>query len=162
LYNPTGAVRDLIKLVDATSDPIESFFGMHDLVVSTLSKNTSFHVTSAVATWRHNHTTAFLQTLSAVQLDELLHAAVKKGRVLKREADMREKEAAAHKLRYLKVQAEKTRQSEKKMIKELLRLQNEHLFKTTVQYESYKTSISNNYKTLLKELKKQIRLLRKV
>ena len=114
LHNPTGAVRDLMKLVDATSDPIESFFGMHDLVVTTMSKNTSFHVTSAVATWRHNHTTAFLQTLSTVQLDELLRSAVKKGRSLKREADKREKAAAAHKLRHLKAQAETTRQTEKK------------------------------------------------
>ena len=151
-----------MNLVDATSDPIESFFGMHDLVASTMSKNTSFHVTSTIATWKHNNTTDFLHTLSTVQLDHLLHEAVRKGRQLKRQSDKREKKAAAHKLKYLEDQAKATRESEKKLIKDLLLLRGKTLIKTTSQYQAFVVSVDNDYKTILKELKMQIRLLRKV
>lgn len=151
-----------MQLVDATSDSIESFFGIHDLVSSTMSKNTSFHVTSAISTWKHNRTSVFLHTLSVTQLEHLLLSAVKNGRRLKREADKREKKAAIHKLKHLKEKAQATRESEKRMIKDIQCLRNETLFKTVRQYQDFVHSIGNNYKLLLKELKKQIRLLRKV
>ena len=36
LFNAvSGAVADMMDIVDATSDPIESFFGTHDLVGAT-------------------------------------------------------------------------------------------------------------------------------
>ena len=162
MFNPTGAVKDLMHLVDATSDPIESFFGIHDLVATTMSKNTSFHVTSTLATWRHNRTTKFLHTLTPVQLDLLLHSAVKHGKLLKRESDKRDKKAAIHKLKYLEKQARETRESEKKLIKDLFCMRDETLFKTTTQYQAFVTSVDDDYKKILKELKRQIRILRKV
>ena len=151
-----------MDVVDATSDPIESFFGIHDLVGATMSKNTSFHVTSGIATWRHNRTSAFLHNLSTTQLNLILHNAVKHGRRLKRAADKRERKAAEHKLKHLEKQAKKTRVSEKKFIKALIQLRQEVVFKTVEQYEAFVVSVNDDYKKLLKELKKQIRVLRKV
>ena len=151
-----------MNLVDATSDPIESFFGIHDLVASTMSKNTSFHVTSAIATWKHNNTTDFLHTLSMSQLDYLLHEAVKKGKQLKRQSDKRERKAADHKLKHLEKQVKATRASEKQLIKDLLFLRGKTLIKSTAQYQAFADSVNDDYKTLLKEMKIQIRLLRKV
>ena len=63
LFNASGAVKDMMSVAEATSDPIESFFGTHDCVASTQSKNTSFHVTGTLATWKHNKTTTFLRSL---------------------------------------------------------------------------------------------------
>ena len=50
LVDATGAVADMMSIAAATSDPIESFFGIHDNVASVQSKNVSFHVTSVLAT----------------------------------------------------------------------------------------------------------------
>ena len=162
LHNPSGAVSDLMKLVAATSDPIESFFGMHDMVASSLSKNTSFHVTSALATWRHNNTPTFLKKLSKKQRTILLRDAVKQGKRLKRETDVRIAESAEAKLKRLQNQAKATRLSESKLIDDLLELRERTLFKTSEQYQTFVDSVKNDDKKVLREIQMQIRLLRKV
>lgn len=162
LHNATGAVADLMKLVAATSDPIESFFGIHDMVKTKLSKNTSFHVTSTLATWRHNHTTDFLKTLSKNQVVRLMRDAVKESKRLKRETDDRISESAADKLKHMQKQAKATREAEKKLIDDLLELREQTVFKTIDQYRAFADSVDDRDKEVVKEIQKQIRLLNKV
>ena len=162
LFNPSGAVADLMSLVDATSDPIESFFGMHDNVATSLSKNTSFLVTGTLATWRHNHTTSFLQSLSKVQMQCIMKGAVRRSRHLKRESDAAISEAAAAKLKRLLKQAKANRETEKKLIHSLLNLRRKKLFKTIGEYEDFCELVNNADKKIIKELKVQIRLLHQV
>ena len=52
--------------------------------------------------------------------------------------------------------------AEKKLIHDLLNLRSKTLFKTTQQYDAFASTVRGNYKKHLKELKQQIRLLRKV
>ena len=162
LFNAVGAVADMMGIVDATSDPIESFFGTHDLVGATQSKNTSFHVTSVIATWCHNKTSIFLSSLSTAQRCKLLRESVRQGRRLKRETDLAISKAAVHKLKRLEKEAAATRISEKKKIKDLLSLRKQKLFKTSEEYETFKTQVNNEDKKVIKQLKLQIRLLNKV
>ena len=162
MFNATGAVKDMMGIADATSDPIESFFGMHDLVAAVQSKNTSFHVTGVLTTWKHNKTSAFLQTLSSPQRVKLLREAVRQGRRLKRETDLAISKAAEHKLARLKKEAAATRASEKKLIHDLLTLRHEIVFKTVAQYEKFKSDVNDDDKKVLKQMKLQIRLLNKV
>lgn len=75
------------QIAEATSDPIESFFGTHDQTAAVQSKNVSFHVTGTLATWTHNKTAEWLNTLSSSQRDLLLRDAVRQGRLLKRQTD---------------------------------------------------------------------------
>ena len=162
LFDPSGAVADMMKIAEATSDPIESFFGTHDRVTTVQSKNTSFHVTSALATWNHNKTSSFLQTLTSLQRAKLLRAAVWHGARLKQETDKCIADAAEHKLARLKKEASVTRASEKNLIHDLLDMRAETLFKTVAQYEAFKRSVYDDDKKVIKELKKQVRLLHKV
>lgn len=60
------------------------------------------------------------------------------------------------------MRAQKTKIAEKKLVHELLNLHSKTLFKTTEQYEAFVATVQNNYKQHLRELKQQIRLLRKV
>ena len=76
-----------VQIADATSDPIESFFGIHDQTAAVQSKNTSFHVTGTLATWTHNKTAVWLQILLPSQRDLLLRNAVRQGRLLKQQTD---------------------------------------------------------------------------
>ena len=162
LVNPSDAVTDLMALVDATSDPIESFFGIHDNVATSLSKNTSFLVTGTIATWRHNHTTSFLQSLSKVQIRCIMKGAVRRSRHLKRESDEAISEAATAKLKRLKKQAKATRETEKKLIHSLLNLRGKKLFKTVGEFEDFCALVNNDDKQIIKELKVQIRILHQV
>ena len=162
MFNASDAVKDLMKIADATSDPIESFFGTHDNEASVLSKNTSFHVTGTIAAWNHNRTSTFLRVLSTSQRDRLLKEAVRLGPHLKRETDLAISEAAEHKLKRLEKQAKATRKSEKKLIKDLLNLRDEKVFKTTEEFNEFTVSVGNDNKKVIKEIKKQIRLLQKV
>ena len=162
LFDASGAVADMMSIAEATSDPIESFFGTHDSVATTQSKNTSFHVTGVLATWKHNGTSDFLKTLSTSQRNSLLREAVRHSRRLKRETDKAISEAARYKLKRLQQQAKATRDSEKSLIHDLLNLREKTVFKTVDQYEECCASVEDNYKKVLKELKLQIRLLYKV
>ena len=162
MFNASGAVEDLMKIADATSDPIESFFGIHDSVATVHSKNTSFHVTGTIAAWNHNHTCTFLRTLSMSQRNRLLKEAVRLGPHLKRETVMAISEAAEYKLKRLEKQAKATRATEKKLIHDLLTLRHEKVFKTIAEFEEFATSVGNDDKKVIKEIKKQIRLLNKV
>ena len=191
-FNATGALADLMKIVDATSDCIESLFGidasgvllttvyrhlhtyhhphpppsplsgMHDLVGETMSKNTSFHVTSTLATWKYNSTTDWLRSLSSVKLEKLMRGAVKKGVSLKRETDFAISSAAADKLKRLKQDAKAKCKSDKKILHDILELRSKKLFKTVDQYEAFCSSVNHDVKKIVKELKMQIRILNKV
>ena len=136
--------------------------GMHDLVGATMSKNTSFHVTSALATWKYNSTSDWIRSLSAVQQEKLVRVAVKKGVSLKRQTDFAISEAAVYKLKRLKKDAEAKRKSDKKLIHELLKLRNKTVFKTVEQYELFCNSVNHDDKKIMQELRMQIRLLNKV
>ena len=162
MYDAAGAVADMMAIADATSDPIESFFGIHDSVASVQSKNTSFHVTGTLATWNHNCTSNFLNTLMYSHRKQLLLSAVWHGHRLKRETDAAISHAAAHKLSRLQKEAEANRKAEKNLIHDLLNLRSETLFKTVTQYEDFRLSVGDDDKKVVKELKKQIRILRKV
>lgn len=162
LFNPSNAVAALMEIADATSDPIESFFGTHDQMATVQSKNTSFHVTGTLATWNHNNTGTWLQTLTALQRESLLRASVRQGRILKRQTDKDISHAAAATLKRMEKQAKATKAAEEKLIHDLLNLRSKELFRTTVQYESFVATVKDNFKKHLRELKQQIRLLRKV
>ena len=151
-----------VQIAEATSDPIESFFGIHDQTASVQSKNTSFHVTGTLATWTHNKTATWLQTLTASQRESLLRAAVREGRKLKRQTDKDISNAAAAKLKRMEKQSKATKASEKRLIHDLLNLRCKTLFKTAAQYESFVLTVKDNFKKHLRELKQQIRMLRKV
>ena len=135
---------------------------MHDLAASTMSKNTSFHVTSALATWKYNSTTDWLRSLSYAQMQKLMRGAVKKGVSLKRQTDFAISEAAVHKLKRLKKDAKEKRLSDKNLIHDLLKLRSKTLFKTVAQYEQFCANVQHDDKKILKELRLQIRLLNKV
>ena len=162
LHDAVGAVADMMQIAEATSDPIESFFGTHDRVATVQSKNTSFHVTGALATWNHNCTSEWLKTLSTSQLHCLLKDSVRNARRLKRETDNAISDAAAHKLKRMEKQAAATRASEKQMIHEILRLRHQKLFTTVDEYEAFCDSVQNDDKKVVKELQSQIRILNKV
>ena len=162
LSDAVGAVADMMAIAEATSDPIESFFGIHDSVAASQSQNTSFHVTGVLATWKHNDTSFFLRNLSDTQRVTLLREGVRHARRLKRETDQSISESAAYKLKRLEKQAKATRASEKALIHELMNLRHQTLFKTTAQYKSFCDGVLHDYKKILKELKMQIRLLIKV
>lgn len=164
LFDATGAVTDMMSVAEATSDPIESFFGTHDRVSTVQSKNTSFHVTGMLATWNHNRVSSFLKTLLQSQRDSLLRAAIwhGKGKRLKSETDASIAEAAAHKLQRLEQDAERTRKADKRVIHTLINLRSEKLFKTVDEYDVFKHSVNDDDKKIVKELKKQIRLLHHV
>lgn len=49
----TPDVREKLSKIPGTSDTIESFFGVLDLVTREQSKNLSYHVSSGLATWRY-------------------------------------------------------------------------------------------------------------
>ena len=162
LFDTEGAIADMMKLTAATSDPIESFFGIHDNVASSLCKNTSFHVTSVLATWRHNHTSKYLSELLPKQRALLIKDALRNADRLQREKKSSISEAAALKLKRLLDDAEKNKVKEKKLIHELLRLRGEVVFKTMRQYTEFVESVKGRESKIIKELKKQVRLLRKV
>lgn len=162
LFNATGAVADMMAIAEATSDPIESLFGIHDSVSTTQSKNTSFHVTSVLSTWKHNHTSTFLRNLLASQRNILLREAIRHGRRYKKETDAAISEAAEYKLKRLEEQAKSTRKAEKALIHDVLNLRDTPVFKTTPQFDSFCRSVEHDYKKILKALKVQIRLLHKV
>ena len=71
------------------------------------------------------------------------------------------KEAAAAKLKRLQKNAKKIKAAEKKLIHDLLNLRSKTLFKTTAQYDDFASTVRDNYKKHVKELRQQIRLLRK-
>ena len=162
LANAQGAVADMMKVAAATSDPIESFFGIHDNVASKLSKNTSFHVTSVVSTWVHNDSSAFLKSLSPSQRVCLLRAAIRNANRLKRETAAAISQAAKDKLKRMEKDAEATHESEKRLIHELLCLRREILIKNADQFDAFRKSVSDSDREVLKEMKKQIRMLIKV
>ena len=155
-------MSDMMKVVVATSDPIESFFGIHDNVASKLSKNTSFHVTSVLSTWIHNDSSVFLKSLSKSQRVCLLRGAVRNADRLKRETTAAISQAAKDKLKRLHKSAEATHLSEKKLIHELLCLRREVLIKNLAEWDAFRNRVSDADKKVVKEMKKQIRLLHKV
>ena len=155
-------MADMMKVAVATSDPIESFFGIHDNVASKLSKNTSFHVTSVLATWHHNDSSAFLKSLSQSQLISLLRGAVRNTDRLKRETAAAISQAAKDKLKRLEKDAANTYKTEKKLIHDLLCLRREILIKTVEQFDAFRESVSDVDKTVVTEMRKQIRMLHKV
>ena len=150
------------QIAEATSDPIESFFGIHDQMATVQSKNASFHVTGTLATWTHNKTSEWLNTLSSSQRDLLLRSAVRQGRLLKRQTDKDISEAATEKLKRLEKRSKAMKLAEKKLIHDLLNLRDKELFKTTTRYELFADTVKDNFSKHLCELKQQIRLLRKV
>ena len=84
------------------------------------------------------------------------------GRHLKRETDTAISDAAEHKLKRLEQQAKATRKTEKKLINDLLKLRQEKVFKTGVDFNEFIVSVGNNEKNITKEIKNQIRILHKV
>ena len=115
-----------------------------------------------MAVWIHNDSSALLRSLSASQLVVLLRAAVRNADRLKRETNAAISQAAKDKLWRLEQAAQRTHTAEKKLIHDLLCLRHEILIKTTEQHESFRESVKDSDKKVLKELKKQIRLLHKV
>ena len=155
-------MADMMKVAVATSDPIESFFGIHDNVASKLSKNTSFHVTSVLATWIHNDSSAFLKSLSQSQRVCILRGAVRNADRLKRETAAAISQAAKDKLKRLEKDAKKTHETEKKLIHDLLCLRREILIKSVEQFDAFRESVSDADNKVVKEMRKQVRMLHKV
>ena len=67
----------------ATSDLIESLFGVLDTIVNTQSKNLSFHSASSIATWQFNKTEAWILSLTPKQQLLLIDQCRRNGRRLK-------------------------------------------------------------------------------
>ena len=61
-----------LSKIPATSDAIESFFGVLDLVSREQSKNVSYHVQSGLATWRYNKTKQWFLGLTKVCVGVLM------------------------------------------------------------------------------------------
>ena len=81
---------------------------------------------------------------------------------LKRETNAAISQAAKDKLKRLEKDAAKTYEAEKKLVHDLLCLRREILIKTVEQYDAFRVSVSDADEKVVKEMKKQIRILHKV
>ena len=88
--NITDELKELMDKTDATTDYIESFFGVLDDTISGQSDNISFHSASVMTTWRCNQTDDWLRKLTSTQRDLLISDVRRLGRGLKQAADARE------------------------------------------------------------------------
>ena len=83
----TANMKAKLAKIPATSDAIESFFGVLDLVSREQSKNLSYHVQSGLATWRYNKTSDWFLCLTEFQRNFLAKDARREGRRDKRKTD---------------------------------------------------------------------------
>lgn len=86
-HDLTADLKIKLAKIPATSDAIESFFGVLDMVSREQSKNISFHVQSGLATWRYNKTSEWLLSLTEFQRNFLAKDARREGRKDKRKTD---------------------------------------------------------------------------
>ena len=127
-FNPDAEMRNRMSKTPATSDNIEGFFGVLDMIKHEQSKNISFHAASTLAVWRYNNTAKWCKSLTIPQLHLLVTQSKTAGRKLKKDADANERNAAAAKLKRQEDAAKKNLISLKAKIHLILALDEEPLY----------------------------------
>ena len=175
----TPELRKSMEKVAATSDCIESLFGVLDMIVSSHSKNLSFHVVSALATYVYNKTGDWVDGLTYQQQKLLYVNARRHGRKQKKESDECKDSADRELGNRMDRDAVKNETKDESKVLMILDLTEQELFRTSVQWKQFVVTVTNEIKTkhtnttttqinkkiqskLIKEIRLQIRILSKV
>ena len=145
--------------IAATSNVIESFFGVLDLVINEQSKNLSYHVPSGLATWRYNKTADWFLGLRETQRNQLAKEARREGKADKAVTDSIIDGAAEHSVDRFEATKIKQRNKMKTKAKALLLHKKINVFKTKTEWRHFlegKDKMSNAVRAVIAL---QVRLL---
>jgi len=120
-------LREAMSKTPATSDRVESSFGVVDSVLNA-NNNISLHSGTTLATWRTNHTADWLDEMFdkfPAFAEKLVGMSLRAGKVLKKYADEREVNAKTAQLDRMEEAAKKSHESDKRKIHQLLQIEGE-------------------------------------
>ena len=158
----TPEKKMLLSSVRATSDCIESLFGVLDGIIKSHSKNLSFHCASALATWQYNKTGEWINSLTPKQQDVLICLCRKNGQRLKRESDKRQKDADVHQLKQMETKASKHESKMVDKIHKLFDLEKEVAFNSPSQFDSFLQDADGCQARIRRQIRLQLQLLERV
>lgn len=128
-------MREAMSKTPATSDRVESSFGVVDAVL-TANNNISLHSGTTLATWTTNHTADWLDEMLADFTDfaeMLIKMSLPAGKVLYKASSARESDAKSAQLDHMEKKAKKTHESDKRRIHQLLQLEGMETVRTKEQ-----------------------------
>ena len=118
-------MRAAMTMTPATSDRVESSFGVLDCILSS-TNNLSLHSAGGMTTWRSNHTAQWLDDNIQdfpIFVTTLLRLSQSAGSILKKAADQREVNSKKAQLERMKTAVAKTREVEQRKIYQLIDLE---------------------------------------
>ena len=155
----TPELKLKLSRIPATSDAIESFFGVLDLVSSEQSKNLSYHVQSGLATWRYNKTKNWLLSLTDVQRNRLSKDARREGKRDKRKTDKCIEEADNETMNRMEVDRKLERRKMKTKCRSLLDNADVKVFRSRTEFNEVIKGLDKFGNKVRRMIQLQIRLL---
>ena len=156
---PNSREGKLLRKAVASSDLIESLFGVLDTVVRGQSKNLSFHSSSSIAAWQYNKTEAWLNALTPRQQSVVVSLCRSNGIRLKKESDKRELNAQEILIQRMESEVKENDRKIKNKVKILLNLKEKVLIKTRSDWNGMVENMTEASER--REIALQLRLLNK-
>ena len=137
-WSTNRELQEIMKKTPATADLVESSFGVLDDIISS-NDNLSLHSGTTLATWRTNHTAAWIRHMENLYpgfVNMMVKMSIPAGKVLKKDSDARQLKAMKDQLQRMEDSAATTEEAEERKIHQLLDLEDQDVVTTIEELNS--------------------------